>query len=205
MSSASAKPPPDPDAAGRTDHLSPAATAILQLGGDSTYEQLVPHQPGSAKAQSALSALSAETLLIAPPTDALEANCLLAALWLRHDFLDPAHRIVQDVPTPTGSYWHAILHRREGDFSNSKYWYARAAAHPAYTNIAPRAAELIRPYSPDKSLARITAHGWNPTALVDLVESMHKRPTDERHALAVSLQRLEWQVLFDTGVQRAFA
>ena len=39
---------------------------------------------------------------------------------------DAAHTIVQDIESPD-SYWiHAYLHRKEGDLSNSGYWYGRA-------------------------------------------------------------------------------
>jgi len=55
----------------------------------------------------------------------------------------------------------------------------------------------------DKSLLRLIMSGWNPNALVDLVEQVHDSPQDPRHALAVSLQRLEWQVLFEDCTRRA--
>src|SRR4051812_37130987 len=31
------------------------------------------------------------------------------------DALDAAHRLFQDDPSDLGSYWHGMLHRREGD------------------------------------------------------------------------------------------
>jgi hypothetical protein len=37
--------------------------------------------------------------------------------------------------TDSLSFWHAIMHRREGDFWNSKYWYARCRNHPALTEF----------------------------------------------------------------------
>src|SRR5688572_13247850 len=56
---------------------------------------------------------------------------LLAGLWLYVDDLDRSHRISQDLDNQTGSMWHAIMHRREGDFANSLYWLRRAGDHPA--------------------------------------------------------------------------
>ena len=41
------------------------------------------------------------------------ANACRAGLWLYHEFLDEAHEITQHLHTPAGSYWHALVHRRE--------------------------------------------------------------------------------------------
>jgi len=46
------------------------------------------------------------------------ARACLAGLWLSHDFLDESHTISQEIATPTGSYWHGLMHRREPDASN---------------------------------------------------------------------------------------
>jgi len=56
---------------------------------------------------------------------------LIAGLWLSVDLLDYSHRISQSMDEPTGAYWHGIMHRREGDFSNAKYWFHQASGHPA--------------------------------------------------------------------------
>ena len=42
------------------------------------------------------------------------------------DSRDASHKIVQDLHS-TQAYWiHAVLHKIEGDESNSRYWYERA-------------------------------------------------------------------------------
>ncbi|MEO1236913.1 MAG: hypothetical protein AAFX76_09020 [Planctomycetota bacterium] len=56
---------------------------------------------------------------------------LVSGLWLYVDDLDRAHAACQALETPTGSYWHGVVHRREGDFSNACYWFGRAGEHPA--------------------------------------------------------------------------
>lgn len=38
---------------------------------------------------------------------------------------DGAHHIVQDHNTNLACWIHAVLHKIEGDESNSRYWYAR--------------------------------------------------------------------------------
>ena len=58
------------------------------------------------------------------------ASCCLAGLWLLHGFLDESHKISQDIETTAGSYWHALMHRREPDFSNAAYWFRRVDRHP---------------------------------------------------------------------------
>ncbi len=125
------------------------------------------------------------------------ASAMIAGLWLWHDFLSESHVISQSLEDPTGSFWHGIMHRREGDFSNSKYWFHRVGQHPVYAELAVKADDAIRPFPADKSIFKLTSSGWNPDAFVDLVQQVHNKPSDPRHALAVTLQQLEWRVLFD--------
>ena len=146
------------------------------------FEQLVvqPQQKQQQQQQkqqgtTVLEQMSIDGLVVRPVARADDARCALAGLWLLHDELDRAHRIVQEIGSTSGSFWHAIVHRREGDFSNSKYWYARCREHPAR-----RALDLDGP------------------ALVDLVEDVAGLPPDDaRRRRAVALQRREWEVLFD--------
>lgn len=58
-----------------------------------------------------------------------------AGLHLWNDDIDRCHRISQAHATPEGNYWHAILHRRELDYSNSKYWYRHVGEHPIFPTL----------------------------------------------------------------------
>ena len=58
-----------------------------------------------------------------------------AGLHLLNDDIDGCHQIAQDNTSSDGSYWHAILHRRESDYSNSKYWYRRIGNHPIFAKL----------------------------------------------------------------------
>ena len=52
----------------------------------------------------------------------------LSALWLVAGDLERSHELSQTIKSCIGSYLHGIMHRREGDFSNAKYWFALAKA-----------------------------------------------------------------------------
>lgn len=52
--------------------------------------------------------------------DRAAATACRAGLWLYHDFVEEAHAVSQELETPEGSYWHALVRRREPDFGNLK-------------------------------------------------------------------------------------
>lgn len=59
---------------------------------------------------------------------------LLHALWHdAHGDWERAHSISQDIESPDAAWVHAYLHRKEGDLSNSGYWYGRAG-RPVFTD-----------------------------------------------------------------------
>src|SRR5256714_1764231 len=169
----------------QTDPLSSVGRKLLKLDLEKGYADLIVDGPGNSMAKGILENLSTRDLFDAPIARQDEADALLSGLWLRYDWLDESHRISQGIESPTGSWWHAIMHRREGDFSNSKYWYARCENHPILTTLAIQAGDVINPFPADKTVLRIAHGGWNSDAFVDLVESVHDRPSDPKHQLAV--------------------
>lgn len=179
----------------RPDFLTPLASNILQARPDA-YQGLVVTGGTPQAARKLLAGVTPEQLLSVPVANPQDASAMLGGLWLWHDALDECHKIVQDLTGPTGSFWHAIMHRREGDFSNAKYWYARCDDHRALRLISAMAMDVIGRHTTDKSLLRIAAGEFRPNALVDLVEEIHDHPDDPRHQAAVRLQQMEWEALF---------
>ena len=195
------------------DPISTAAREILKCGVGSAYTRLVA--AGSQAAldveddvlaggiEMRLSALTLQSVLSKKPVDESSAACVLAGLWLWHDYLDSAHKIVQAIDTSSGSFWHAIIHRREGDFWNSKYWFAKCANHPILPILAVNASAALNPYPADASLLKLTHNGWDSDAFVDLIEEVHQSPDDPRFPLCIQLQQLEWRLLFDSDLRTA--
>lgn len=190
-----------------TDNLTPLARRVLKLDAGQAYEKLViGHVSGNPHALPDLTALAPDgrDLCAKFVTDTDESKSLLAGLWLWHDYLDESHEICQAIETPSGSLWHAILHRREGDFSNAKYWYRRVGEHPALQAVVSNATVLLRDQPADKALLRLTTspESFGP-ALVDLVQAIHNNPTDPRRPIAIALQQLEFRILFESNASAA--
>lgn len=134
-----------------------------QYPADSVMGQLVVVAPGPEKLHRMIEEALGDPEIASKPSVA-------AGLWLYADDLESAHEVCQASGAPTCSMWHAILHRREGDFSNAAYWLHRAGAHPALKSI----------------------EGYEPFWFLDEVKARHKvNPSD-----LLALQRQEWLALF---------
>lgn len=140
------------------DEVREAVRPLLErLPLERAMPRLLPTQPQEPDVHT-LAGEAAARLAGQPP--------LVAAIWLYVDDLDHSHRVSQGIEGPTGAAWHAIMHRREGDFWNSKYWWRRVGPHPAIEG--------------------------DPEAFVDAVEA--DGGTDDPELVA--RQRAEWARLF---------
>ena len=174
------------------------SSPIAELLNERRTMPLGPGQP-NLTARAALQALTIETAFAgAPVRDRDMAACCLAAVWLYHDFLDESHTISQGIKTTTGSYWHGLMHRREPDYDNAKYWFRRVGHHPIFEAVAAAAAEL------DPSGSFFSRHSWDPFVFVDMC-AMAATGSAPGESLCRQVQEREWEILFEHCYRQAIA
>ena len=135
---------------------------------------------------------------LAGPRTELVRGLLL--LW--HDHLDASHEISQRIEDADGSFLHAIMHRREPDYSNSKYWWRRVGDHQAFDTISTRVGELLNQTDAGKLAEQLLPDGkWDAFAFVDACEKAESSGDEARAKLLRELQKIEFEVLLEFFVR----
>lgn len=155
-----------------------------------------------------------------------DAEALQAGLWLLFDYMTQSHDLSQKIATPSGSYWHGILHRREPDAANAKYWFQRVGEHPICAELLADALEIAEgaagmvgpaagtgetPVTPASAVRDPTSalaeqlramKAWDAGWFVDRCAGAADPGTA---AVLLEIQRREWALLFDYNFKKAFA
>lgn len=167
--------------------------------------ELPPLGPGKPVKQAFeyLNALDVTSLSEKPVQDREMAEACLSGLWLRFNYLDRSHTISQDLHDSTGSFWHGIMHRREPDYGNAKYWFRRTGDHPAMVSLAERAHELAAEEDLDSATQFLADNSWDPYAMVDACAAV-ARGDCTKPELLQKVALAEWETLFQYCYSRAF-
>ncbi|MYB94614.1 hypothetical protein F4054_13435 [Candidatus Poribacteria bacterium] len=150
------------------------AEVIEKLEAGNPLPTLVPQKAWSAELTDALASKSVDELFQGESVkNTTFGDAIKSGLLLWNDALDESHNISQGLANQTGSYWHGIMHRREPDYSNAKYWFGRVGTHPIFPQVRERAlAILSETPEPSDALARIaqtieTEAQWDAYQFID--------------------------------------
>jgi hypothetical protein len=159
---------------------------------DDLLQTAQPPELGPAKRPGTQSVAELDRALGASASPLARATVLL---W--HDHLDEAHEIVQDLDNADGSYVHAIMHRREPDYGNAKYWFRRVGQHPCFKPLAEEAKKVLAEET--ALLGRLLPRGeWDSFAFVDACEQAAKaKLTGDQAELLRQIQAAELRLLLD--------
>ena len=104
---------------------------------------------------------------------------VLSGLWLVAGDIHRSHTISQDLGSAEGSFLHGIMHRREGDFGNAKYWFRRVGNHPVFEIIS----------------AQSGGHYDSASGFVDQCQSAVSSGDKDAVNRCIDSQWIEWQAL----------
>lgn len=153
-----------------------AALETLESG--NPLPPLVPEDVWNGELSEGILATSSEELLKGETVkDKTYAGAIKSGLLLWNDALNDSHDISQELSNNTGSYWHGIMHRREPDYRNAKYWFGRVGTHPIYPEVREGALALFKETAnPSAALSDIgdkieSNEHWDPNQFIDWCEA----------------------------------
>ena len=124
------------------------------------------------------------------------AALVRAGLFYYHNALDDSHKEAQKLEDNTAAYWHGMVHRREGDFDNARYWMRRAGEQPVFQEMQGRASDGA------PNMGRQS--NWDPFLFITLCEQFKYGETDYKKEIS-HLQRVEFDVMFDYAWRQCVA
>ena len=115
---------------------------------------------------------------------------VLAGLFYFHNALDDSHKEAQKLEGDAAAYWHGMVHRREADFDNARYWMRRAGDQPVFQEMQGRASDGAPHMSRQSNWDPFLSHA--PSA-----SSTNSAKHEYTRRRSAHLQRVEFAVMFD--------
>lgn len=166
--------------------------------------RLAPQVPGDSRRwlRSHLQSITSEEL-VPKVTSQPDAVAVKAGLFQIHDYLHESHDLSQGIEgegrNRAGDYWHAIMHRREPDYGNSKYWFRHVGQHPIFEPLAKAVDAMLQKHDhPAQQNARqklLSKGHWDPFAFVDFCQECARRNDPEWTQIAEEIQWREMTLL----------
>jgi len=168
------------------------SAAVAQLLATPEPPELGPGTRVGVQGQSVLNS-KLEECFQKPGLPGANRELIRALILLWHDHIEAAHGISQEIDNADGAFIHGIVHRREPDYGNAKYWFRRAHRHGAYAEIAERA----RTFLDAALMKKLMPNGhWDPLAFVDCCEEAESgRNSESLVDVLRELQRIETEAL----------
>jgi hypothetical protein len=158
--------------------------------------ELGPQHRAGTKSVDELTRVLAEFFAAQKISDAIQPHLRSAAL-LWHDHLDASHTISQDISSRNGSWLHGIMHRREPDYGNAKYWFRRVGQHDAFPKLAERVATFLH-HDGGGLTERLIENGeWMPFGFVDECERACSRGDAQLKQTLRAIQAIEFDTLIE--------
>ena len=190
-------------------YTSAITEVIEKLESGNPLPPLVPQEAWSSELTEALESVSLDELFQgASVKNSTFGNATKSGLLLWNDALNASHNISQGLENQTGSYWHGIMHRREPDYSNSKYWFGRVGTHPIFPQLRERAIaiskEISNPSDALRSIAQAieASEDWDAYQFIDWCQAS-ENGTDDVTRFLQQVQAEEIKLLLAYSYQNA--
>jgi len=147
------------------------ASIITRLEERNPLPPLCPKDVWNAGLSKEIQSLSTTDISQTGNVSQLSLQAVKSGLLLWNDDLYSSHTISQSITNDLGSYWHGIMHRREGDFSNAKYWFAQVGNYPTFQPLYEQASKispLIKKWGE-----------WKPNKFIDEVSYVVKNGLED--------------------------
>lgn len=183
---------------------------VQKLDARQPLPPLVPEKEWNSELTKQIQATSATDLFNAQALkDSSLANAVKSGLLLWNDALDDSHNVSQSIRSKTGSYWHGIMHRREPDYSNSKYWFARVGNHPVFPTLRVRILDTLKAGSNQSAqLARYAEaieqnDNWDAPQFIDWCQDAARHSDGEVVEFLRTVQVEEIKLLLEYSCRNA--